>query len=155
MNANADTSGAQYRSQLAEMIRRSERIVVTEHSYPFDAYDTKAGKSLIPDEVVYGTRELSGREVDFFLDTVNGLDPSTQDAFAACIFEPHHTIRFYTAAESVSTMKICFKCWQVEWDGTELAPPWALYTGLAAVVKEAGFSPERDWASLAQPHLVK
>lgn len=155
MNASADSSGAEYRNQLAEMIRRSERIVVTEHSYAFDAYDSKAGKSLIPDEVVYGTHELSGGQADFFLDTVNGLDPRTQDAVTACIFEPHHTIRFYAADESVSTMKICFKCAQVEWDGSELDPPWALCTGLAAVVKAAGFSPERDWQALAQQHLVK
>ncbi|SFK34729.1 hypothetical protein [Lysobacter sp. cf310] len=155
MSTRTDSSGLEYRNQLAEAIRQSDRIVLTEHSYPYDAYDSQAGKSLIPDEVVYATRELSGDQSDAFLSTVQGLDPQTQDAFAACIFEPHHTLRFYAGGELVSTMEICFKCAQVKWDATDLAPPWSLLSGLATVVQGAGFSPERDWAGLAEQHLKR
>lgn len=153
MSANTDPSGSEYLIKLAGAIRRSDRIVLTEHSYLYDAYDSRAGKSLIPNEVVYGSRELGGDQADLFLSTVESLDPQTQNAVTACIFEPHHTLRFYAEGELVSTMDICFKCSQVKWDATDLTPPWSLLSGLAATVKDAGFSPERDWAALAEQHL--
>lgn len=149
----ADREGRQYRQELTELIRKSDRIVVTEHSYEYDAYDMDAGKSLIDDEIVYGTRELDAAQKAFFLSTIEALDPKTQDAIAACIFEPHHTIEFYAAGKLASTMDICFQCGQVEWDKTRASPPWALYSGLAAVVEHIGFSPDRDWATLAKRHL--
>lgn len=155
MSANTDPSGAEYLNKLAEAIRHSDRIVLTEHSYPYDAYDSKAGKSLVPNEVVYGTREFDRGQTESFLATVEGLDPRTQNAVTACIFEPHHTLRFYAKGELVSTMGICFKCAQVKWDATDLTPPWSLLSGLSAVVKVAGFSPERDWADLAEQHLKR
>ena len=142
-----------YRDALAGMIRRADRIVVTEHSYLYDAYDADAGKSLIPNEVVYGSHQLSPAQKDFFQSTVDGLDPTTQDAFAACVYEPHHRIEFYASGERISTMAICFKCSQVKWDATSATPPWSLYPGLAALVEEAGFSPKRDWVALAKQHL--
>lgn len=147
------SSGLAYRDALAELIRRADRIVVKEHSYLYDAYDADAGKSLIPNEVVYGSHQLSPPQKDFFQSTVGALDPTTQDAFAACIYEPHHRIEFYASGELLSTMAICFKCSQVKWDATSAIPPWSLYPGLAALVEEAGFSPKRDWVALAKQHL--
>jgi hypothetical protein len=147
-----DRNGRVYLGALAETIQRSDRISVTEHSYQYDAYHTEAGKSLIPNEIVYGTRELDASRKAIFLSTVNALDPKTQDAFAACIFEPHHTVRFYTAGKLTSTMEICFECGQVEWDGTKATPPWSLPSGLATFIKDIGFSPDRDWAILAKQH---
>ena len=151
--ASVALSGLAYRDALAGMIRRADRIVVTEHSYLYDAYDADAGKSLIPSEVVYGSHQLSPAQKDFFQSTIDGLDPTTQDAFAACVFEPHHRIEFYAGGERISTMANCFKCSQVKWDATSATPPWSLYPGLAALVEEAGFSPKRDWAALARQHL--
>lgn len=151
----AVVTGLAYRDELAGLIRRSDRIVVTEHSYLYDAYDAQAGKSLIPEEVVYGSLPLSQSQKDFFLATVDGLDPELQDAFAACIYEPHHRIEFYALDKRISTMAICFKCSQVRWDATSATPPWSLYSGLGALMREVGFSPERDWAALAEQHLGK
>ena len=148
-----DQDGQAYLGALAEIIQRSDRISVTEHSYEYDAYDTEAGRSLIPDEVVYGTRELDASQEGLFLSTIQALDPKTQDAFAACIFEPHHTVRFYTAGKLTSTMKICFECGQVEWDATKTTPPWSLPSGLATFINGIGFSPDRDWAALAKQHM--
>lgn len=153
MTTRIDSDGLEYRKALAGLIRRADRIVVTEHSYLYDAYDADAGKSLIPNEVVYGRHPLSPSQRDFFQSLVDGLDPTTQDAFAACIFEPHHRIEFYAAGERISTMAICFKCSQVKWDATSAIPPWSLYSGLAALMEEVGFSSERDWVALAKQHL--
>ena len=145
--------GREYRDDLSGMIRRSDRIVVTEHSYQYDAYDMDAGKSLIPDEIVYGARELNQQQKEFFLSTVDRLDPKTQDAFPACIFEPHHTVQFYLDGKLSSTMEICFQCGQVEWDATKASPPWSLYSGLATFIDGIGFKAERDWHTLAKSHL--
>lgn len=148
-----DQEGRAYQEALAETIHRSDRIVVTEHSFQYDAYDTDTGKSLIRNEIVYGTRELDASQADLLLSTVKGLDPKTQDAFPACIFAPHHTVRFYAASKLISTMEICFECGQVKWDATRATPPWSLYAGLATFIKGIGFSPERDWSALAKRHL--
>ena len=148
-----DREGRAYITELSNMIRGSDRIVVTEHSFQDDAYDADSGKSLIPNDVIYGTRQLTSQQRELFLSTINQLDPKTQDAFPACIFEPHHTIRFYAGDKLKSTMDICFQCGQVEWDATSTTPPWSLYSGLATFIKDVGFQPERDWAALARRHV--
>lgn len=155
MPVNTAHHGLEYRARLAETIRRSDRIVLTEHSCPLDAYDSGRGRSRIPDEVVYGRCEFSAALRDRFLSSIDGLDPQTQNAVTACIFEPHHTLRFYAGDALLSTMAICFKCSQVKWDGADVDPPWTLYPALAEVVKSAGFSPERDWTALAEQHLAR
>lgn len=144
-----DRDGREYITELSDAIQRADRIVVTEHSSQFDAYDVTSGKSLVPEEIVYGTRQLSSQQKALFLSTVEQLDPKTQDAFPACIFESHHTVMFYAGGKLESTMDICFQCGQVKWSATRTTPPWSLYSGLAAFIEGIGFQPERDWAALA------
>lgn len=144
-----DRDGREYIAELSDAIQRADRIVVTEHSSQFDAYDVTSGKSLVPEEIVYGTRQLGSQQKALFLSTVEQLDPKTQDAFPACIFESHHTVMFYAGGNLESTMDICFQCGQVKWSATRTTPPWSLYSGLAAFIEGIGFQPERDWAALA------
>ena len=150
---SADSEGREYRDTLVETIRHANQIIVTEHSDLFAAYRRANRKFPTPAEVVYGTRKLSDEQKQLFLSTVEALDPGTQVVYPLCIFEPHHTIRFYVDDKVVSTMFICFKCNQVEWTRTGLRPPESLYSGLAAVIKEIGLSPKRDWEALARQHL--
>lgn len=147
-----DREGREYKAALSAMIKRADKIVVTEHSFQDDLYDEDTGKSLIPNEVVYGTRELNQQQKNLFLSTIDGLNPTTQDAFPACIFEPHHTVTFFADGKLISSMEICFQCGQVEWDATKATPPWSLYSGLATFIKAIGFEPERDWTALAKQH---
>ena len=147
-----DREGREYIAELSDMIQRADRIVVTEHSFKYDAYDTNSGKSLIPKDVIYGTHQLSSQQKDLFVYTIKNLDPKTQDTFPGCIFVPHHTVMFYAGGKLESTMDICFECGQVKWDATDTTPPWSLYSGLATFIKGVGFQPERDWAALAQQH---
>ncbi len=151
--APAKPQGGEYQQTLAKMIEQSDRIVVTEHSDQFDAFDANAGKSLIQSEIVYGTHELDASQKRLFLSTVRDLDPKLQNAFPLCIIEPHHSIRFYAGGKLTSTMDICFKCGQVEWDATKATPPWSLYSGLETLITAIGFSPKRDWSALAKQHL--
>jgi hypothetical protein len=146
--------GRDYLDDLSAMIRASDRIIVTEHSSPLDAVDPDSLAFLLPEGgVVYGTRELSHAQRRMFLATVESLDPTTQDAFAACAPVVHHTVRFYAGRRLMSAMGICFQCGQVLWRETKATPPWALYPGLASVMRQIGFQPERDWKALAMKHL--
>jgi hypothetical protein len=144
--------GLQYRDALVKMIRRSDRIVVTEHSDIHDAFDPERNgdRDPRPKEIVYREITLSSEQRSEFASSIERLDPKTQDAFAACIFSPHHTIDFYSNGRRISVMKICFECSQVEWDGSRVSPPWALYAGLARFIATIGLSPERDWDALAE-----
>ena len=148
-----ESEGREYRDTLAETIRRANKIIVTEHSDLFAAYRRANRKFPTPAEVVYGTRKLSDEQKQFFLTTVEALDARTQVGIPKCIFEPHHTIRFYVDEKLVSRMFICFKCNQVEWTRTSLRPPESLYSGLATFIKGIGLSPKRDWEALARQHL--
>ena len=153
-SSDGSGDGRRYLNDLTTLIQRSEQIVFTEHSSGFDAFDEKNETSLVPDEIVYRTRELSPAQKKMFLRTMQNLDPKDQDAFPACVPEIHHTVRFYAGRKLISTMGICFECGQVDWDGTKArVPPQMLYSGLASVVNHIGLESERNWAALARKHL--
>jgi hypothetical protein len=142
--------GREYIYDLSSTIRRSDRIVVTEHSSWGDAFDAESGKTRLSKEIVYRTRELSPAQQIMFVNTIESLDPTTQDWVVACVPEFHHTVHFYARGKPIGEMEICFKCGQVDWNGTRATPPGAIYSGLASVVRAIGFEPERDWAGLAR-----
>jgi hypothetical protein len=146
-------AGGRYLATLSDAIRGADRIVITEHSYPLDAYDADKGKSLLPESIIYKTVELSPMQKAAFLSAIAPLDPRTQDAFPACIFEPHHTIHFHADGNLRSTLQVCFQCGQVEWDGSAETPPWSLYAGLGSAIRAVGLEPERDWRALALARL--
>lgn len=142
--------GQVFRDRLADAIDSADHIVVTEHSFEYDAFDGNSDKPLLPDDIVYDARELDASQRRSFRAAVAGVDPAKPDAVPACVFAPHHTIRFYAAAKLVSTMKICFQCGQVEWDANRGSAPPALVGGLHDLVRGIGLRPERDWAALAR-----
>ena len=154
LSACSRTGSSAYLTALEEAIRSADRIVITEHSSPFDTYDAGSGKPLATSELVYRTVELSNSQRSQFLSLVEGLDPKEQDALPACIFEGHHTIRFYAGAKLVSSLQVCFGCGQVEWPVTNATPPWSLVPGLEKVIRNAGLLPKRDWAELARAQLA-
>jgi len=145
--------GTEYKEALLGLLSRTDRIVATEHSSEFDLYDPETGESGVPKTIIYGTHELTAAEIEYFTATIKSLDPTTQDAFAACVPEVHHTFRFYSGQRLIDTMDICFECGEVLWSGTGATPPWSLYSGLAKVVKHIGFTPDRDWPAVARQHL--
>ena len=147
------TGSSAYLTALEDAIRSADRIVIAEHSSPVDLYDAAAGKPLAHKEFVYRTVELNDSQRSQFLKLIEGLDPKEQDAFPACIFEGHHTVRFYAGAKLVSSLQVCFECGQVEWPVTNATPPWSLVPGLEKVIRNAGLQPKRDWAELARAHL--
>jgi hypothetical protein len=145
--------GAKYKEALVALIRKSDRIVVTEHSDPFDLFDAVAGESKIAEPIVYGERELTLAQQEFFSTTIERLDPKTQDAFSSCIPSVHHTFYFYGNDQLIDKIDVCFQCSQVIWRSTRVVPPWSLYPGLKRVLVELGLQPKRDWPKLARDSL--
>lgn len=133
-----------YIDALSRTIRSADRIVVTEHSFALD--------SVVQQEVVYRTRELGIGQRSSFRKLVERINPQSQSVYSACMFEPHHTIHFYSRNEEISTMRICFKCNQIEWDGSKDAPPGAIYGALRSFILRIGLEPSRDWRALAEAH---
>jgi len=142
--------GRDYITDLTDTIRHADRIVVTEHSSPLDFMTPESTEFPQKDEIVYGTRELTSSQKAHFLRVIEKLDPTTKDAFAACVPVVHHSIHFFAHEKLLSTMDVCFECGDVAWQGSKATPPWSLQSGLAVVVKDIGFQPERDWAALAR-----
>ena len=145
--------GAKYKDALVTLIRKSDRIVVTEHSDPFDLFDAVAGESEIAEPIVYGEHELTVAQQEFFSTTIESLDPKTQDAFSSCIPSVHHTFYFYNNDQLTDKIDVCFQCSQVIWPSTKVVPPWSLYPGLKRVLVAFGLKPKRDWPKLARESL--
>lgn len=139
-----------YKDDLLNTINSSDKIIVTEHSNPFDIWDKESNQSLVPNDIVYKRKEIDKGEKEEFFEIINKLDGELQNGASMCIFEPHHTIEFYSKGKLLSKMEICFVCDHVNWSGSKFNPPWSLYRGLEDFLKKSGFEPKRDWASIAK-----
>lgn len=143
--------GALYKEQLLQAIRTADAIQVTEHSHPFDLRDDRGN---LPEDApirIYRELTLPPDAVENFHREIRRVPAKTQEYFSGCMFVDHHTIRFMKGGRTTSTMKICFECRQIEWDGTSHAPPEALLRHLGVVLSWNGFQPDRDWRRLALP----
>ena len=147
--------GRRYIEILADEISSADQIVVTEHSFEFDAYDYNAKKSQIKSQIIYNSVELSPAQKMGFARTIRGLKPDIVSGASLCIFAPHHSIAFYRAGVQTSLMEICFDCDQVEWRRANYLPPESLFPALSALISGIGLQPERDWAKLAAEHVGK
>lgn len=141
--------GLVFQRSLIAAIEGADRIIVREHSDPMDTYAGEETRPTAP-EKTYAHKDLNAAEKQRFVSLIRAMSPVTQEAFPACVPEYHHTIKFIDKARRVLTMKICFGCGQVDFDGTQAAPPARIYTTLGAFVRGLGMSPERNWEKLAR-----
>lgn len=145
-------SGAAYKADLIRAIEQSDKIIVTEHSSEMDfiqAYPDSSA-SAQHTEIIYHKHALTAQEKEKFLTDALAMADETQDAFSACISDPHHSFSFYHAGKLTSKLDVCFQCAQVEWPQNRHAPPWAIYDMLAKTVNLLGMHDERDWVSLVR-----
>jgi hypothetical protein len=91
--------------------------------------------------------ELSRSQKENLVGILLALPSAVQDAYPACNFNPHHTVRFYRRGKLESSMAICFECGQVQWEGTKKDPIWSLYGGLARFVESIGMRTKADGTS--------
>ena len=138
--------GAAYKADLLKAIRQASKIVVTEHSSEMDFVQT--AQTVTQKERVYRTVTLTKSDRDNFINLIEKTPDETQQLFSACIFDPHHTIYFYTKGKLASKLDICFECGQQQWAGTKNTPPSSIYGSLAKFIQSTGLQPEREWLDL-------
>lgn len=145
--------GATFRKLLAEKIRQSDEIRITEIS---DRNDLPAAGVFLDGETPeyeYATVRLDGPRTAAFLTAVEAMDDRPQESFAAC-FLPHHRMTMTGRDGSVSTMIICLDCRGIRWEeASGLTKPDALYTTLETMMKSAGMHLEKDWPAMAKERL--
>ncbi|MFB9246304.1 hypothetical protein IV454_00690 [Massilia antarctica] len=144
--------GRQYVAALETALRSADRIVVSEHSNVDDVLDpdTQPQRPVGYTPTIYISHELSAIERKNFLTAIRKMPAATQNGEPACVFEPHHTIAFYQGKVLTSTMRICFQCGQVEWNGTTKMRPSSLVPTIETVLSHFGMKAERDWPALAK-----
>jgi len=150
---NANESGGRYLLDLLATIRKADKITVTEHSDRVDyviLYHTEDGYQ----EKIYQVLQLTPQDKEDWIDLLGTLESKTQEAFPACIFEPHHRIAFYSNGKLFSTMEVCLQCGQVEWDGTSQTPPWSLHNGMRQFISRIGMPPKDDWRAKYDPKAM-
>ncbi|MFZ6874060.1 hypothetical protein ACO0LF_18540 [Undibacterium sp. Di27W] len=147
--------GAAYKRELIKAIETADKIVVTEHSDKYDFFDRKNYVFLPQEQLTYQTVILTQQETVKFKRFVNAVPARTRYLIAACIFEPHHTIRFYAQDELLSTLQICFKCGAQEWDGSKYEPPQEIISAYFSLIKAIGLHPETNWRQVATEKLKK
>lgn len=143
------SDGIQFQHSVLAAIEGSSRIIVREHSDPIDFYEGGETLPVVP-EKTYVRKELSGLQKQRLASLIRSMSPVTQDAFPACIPEYHHSIAFIDKARRTRTMRICFRCGQLEFDGARTAPPPSIYTTLGIFIHEIGMVGKRDWEKLAR-----
>jgi len=155
-NIEQSQEAREYKQELLATLQKSNRVVVTEHSSEYDLPSQRQGDKLIPrEEILYRTLELDRQQKQQFESMVSALDEKPPSLRPSCIFEGHHTIRFYSGSALLSTMNICFRCGEIEWDATQKTEPEELEDGLERFFKQIGFQPKRDWAALAAEHTKR
>jgi hypothetical protein len=138
--------GGQYISAFLATIKNSDEITVTEHSNKWDYLRPDRNQDGYK-EKIYQVVQITSSQKESLVDILSALPTRTQDAFPACIFEPHHRIEFRNRGSLIDTMEICFACGQIEWQGSLKTPPWSIYGGMANFVAEIGLHPKADWSS--------
>jgi hypothetical protein len=147
--------GAIYKSALLKLIAESNKIIVTEHSDQYDLWDSKTMSSLIPNPIIYETKILTSLQRAEFSDSIKKMSSKENKWITTCIFEPHHTINFYSNEKMLSRMEICFKCGDVYWEGENVGVPGALIGVLGKLIERIGLHRELNWKALAREHYSK
>lgn len=143
-----NNNGVKFKQDLEGAIANADRIVVLQHSHVSDFNGVIASNEKAP-YYSYGSRVLSSGAKADFLSRVRNLSgynsqPSNRQ------FEPHHTIKFYSAGRLKSTMQISFAINEVRWNGSKFIASQDIMRAIAPVVSNAGFSSNRDWNGLAR-----
>ena len=142
-----NTAGKGFLRQLVSAIEESDRVVAVEHSYLYDGSDLN--KHFLP-ERSYRSVVLTDADRARLAVALSSTNSHVSMWAAACIFEPHHRLEFYTKSNKTRTLEICFQCAQLEWEGQQASAPQAIYGTLERFVESVGMQPERDWTALAR-----
>ena len=138
-----------FNSALAEAIEKSDKIVIKEHSHKVDFFGTPAEEAN-PPTYTYARKELTPGEKILFLENVRNLKGEEVTEHTLCMFVPHHTIDFYEGGQLKNSMKVCYKCNEVKWNGTAHDASKDVFKALSPAISRAGMHTHRAWDALAK-----
>ena len=144
----SNANGAKFKQDLERAVATSDRIVVLEHSHASDFTGIVPTASK-PPYYSYGSRVLSSSATADFQARVRNLTaynsrPSNRQ------FQPHHTIKFYSAGRLKSSMLVSFGINEVRWNGSRHTASQDIIRAVGPVIANAGFRTSRDWNGLAR-----
>lgn len=151
-NDSANRKDEIFIKNLSAAIKSSDRVVVTEHSNQFDFDQLDIRSTLDPQEVLYGTKDLSHWQTFLLKTIVTNASAEGSGLYSFCTFQPHHTIYFYKEKQLLNKLEICFECGDVLLPGTTTSSRPSLISLLSSFIEYIGFQPKRDWKSLAKVH---
>lgn len=140
--------GAKFNRDLVNAIDAADKIEIVQHSFWTDFHGAVAARK-IP-ENVYQKRDLPFYRVNSFKKMVKRMSGVTKKEFSTCVFEPHHTMHFYLEGKKTSSLKICFKCEDIQWSGSEHTQSRDLFKVLDTVMWTNGFDRHLDWKKQAK-----
>ncbi|MBX3741740.1 MAG: hypothetical protein KF712_12160 [Akkermansiaceae bacterium] len=139
-----------YRDQLADAIRGADTVRIIEQSHPMDFLGPERKAAFRKPRRIYRQADLPPAAASFLESSIRSLDARTEDNRTRCAFLDHHIIQFRNKGNTTSTLRICFQCGDITWDGSDRLPPKQLLGTLRRFLISQGFQPERDWAKLAE-----
>jgi hypothetical protein len=128
-------------------------IQLVEHSYPSDFQDRRASDLEEPPHFEYLRLALSPDQKKGFIEAFQRMSSTPKNQFSLCAFEPHHSIEFHRRDGTSTTVLVCFKCNDTEWEGSEAIPPKDFQNEFARFITPLGFQPTRDWIALAKQRV--
>ena len=146
---NGSSAAQQFNGELAEAIERADKIVFKEHSDKVDFFGTTVAIHGVP-TYTYARRELSEGEKMQFLEDVKALEGKDNQTQTRCVFEAHHTIDFYEYGQLKSSLRICYQCNEVQWNGTSVKSSKDVFEAITPMILRAGMKTKRDWDAMAK-----
>jgi hypothetical protein len=148
----AEVGKPSFRDDLMLALEKADRILLVEHSCWVDFLSEANATTKEPPRYEYRTVDLSESAKTVFIQGVRHLKPKRVAWTSACLFEDHHSIRFYERNMLKSTMKLCFKCSQVSWDGSKAGEPDGFMQVASSIFLAKGFELKKDWQEMAQKY---
>jgi hypothetical protein len=147
---NRNEEAKKFKSDLISAVSKANRIDVVEHSWLYDFHDGRGELIKDPPHIVYKRTGLTPEQKARFHLVLENMKESAKTMFSACIFEPHHSIELINDNGSKSVIRICFKCDDTEWDGSNGTAPEVFQKVVQQFIAPLGFQVSRDWHELAK-----
>ena len=138
-----------FRADLLAAVSAASRIEVVEHSWRYDFLDDRGEPVEDPPHLEYKRVALTPEQQAELHQRFEAMSEDPKTAFAACIFEPHHSIELTAADGGKSVISVCFTCDDTKWDGSVGPPPREFQEVLLRFIEPLGFQAHREWHELA------
>ncbi len=147
---NQNAEAKKFKSDLISSVSKAHQIAVVEHSWLYDFHDSRGELIQDPPHIEYKRTELTPEQMAGFHRVLEKMAESPKKSFSMCMFQPHHSIELISDNGSKSVIRICFKCDDTEWDGSDGTSPEEFQKVVQQFIVPLGFQVSRDWDELAK-----